>query len=219
MYRLLGKQVYGVLTDYDLSSYTNALKGGYTRTSRQRTGTPPYMACELLMGQNTPHLYRHDIESLFYIMLLTCGRYTFEEVKINKEPTQKMVLRKEAPPYKSWFDQHDYMALGKDKDYFFLSNETPIELSQPFEGFREWLEDIRFCFSQGFRSKVARSNVIPKKRIVEGVGESSGGGDPALSLFDDETLGGHVSYSSFIYRIRDLEGDLEGLVIRYPSDP
>ena len=57
------QQVYGVLTDFDLSSWKKDLDDNYTRTSQQRTGTPPYMAQELLQGLSTIHLYRHDLES------------------------------------------------------------------------------------------------------------------------------------------------------------
>ena len=56
--------VRGVLTDHDPSSRTRDLKSDYTKTSQQRTGTPPYMAHGLLTGQSPLHLYRHDIESL-----------------------------------------------------------------------------------------------------------------------------------------------------------
>ena len=42
------RKVYGVLTDYDLSSWAEEMKSSYTKTSQQRTGTPPYMAQELL---------------------------------------------------------------------------------------------------------------------------------------------------------------------------
>ena len=72
------KKVYGVLTDYDLSSWTNSLNPDYTKTSQQRTGTPPYMAQELLRGLSPLHLYRHDVESLFYVMLLVSARHSIE---------------------------------------------------------------------------------------------------------------------------------------------
>ena len=42
------RRVYGVLTDYDLSSWTEELTDDYSKTSQERTGTPPYMAHELL---------------------------------------------------------------------------------------------------------------------------------------------------------------------------
>ena len=74
------QEVYGVLTDYDLSSWKEDLKGDYTRTS-QRTGTPPYMTGELLQPRCTNHLYRRNVESLFYVMLLMCGPHAFSDAK------------------------------------------------------------------------------------------------------------------------------------------
>lgn len=47
------RKVYGVLTGCDLSSWKKELKPDYTRTPRQRTGTPPYMTHGLLKGTLT----------------------------------------------------------------------------------------------------------------------------------------------------------------------
>ena len=178
------------------------------------------MAFELLKRQKTPHLYRHDIESLFYIMLLTCGRYTFVEEKINNKPTQKMVLRMERRLYETWFNEQDYAILGNQKFGFLRENAKvePIELSQPFEGFRKWLGDIRYCLWEGFNSKYARDGGTPPDWMVRKAGKSLGRVGPALAPLDDETLDGYVSYSSIINPIYDLKGDLEGLVVRYDPD-
>lgn len=85
------RRVYGVRTDYDLSLWTNAMNPDYARASQQRTGTPPYMAHELLIGTSDVHLYRHDLESLFYIMLLMSARHTIEPPKGPKRP--RVVMR------------------------------------------------------------------------------------------------------------------------------
>jgi len=208
MCRFIKGKVYGVLTDYDLSSWKKELETGYARTSQQRTGTPPYMALELLMGPSTTHLYRHDIESLFYIMLLMSGRHTLGHVKdgASKEAKSQVVMREGKLPYAEWFDARNYASLGRDKLLFFLVMED-IKLSPSFECFRLWLSKLQDCFSEGFDLK--NSHVRREKR-----GESSTGG-PAP--FDDETLGGKVTYSSFIEPVRLLTGELEGLIIRYPS--
>jgi len=208
MCRLIKGKVYGVLTDYDLSSWKKELETGYARTSQQRTGTPPYMAQELLKGANTTHLYRHDIESLFYIMLLMCSRHTFGHVKdgASKVAKRQVVMREGKLPYAEWFDARNYASLGKDKKSFFLEMED-IELSPSFECFRFWLSKLQDCFSDGFELK--NSHMKREKR-----GENSAGG-PAP--FDDETLGGKVKYSSFIEPVRHLTGELEGLIIHYPS--
>ena len=204
------KQAYGVLTDYDLSSWTKDLKESCTRTSEQRTGTPLYMAHELLRGTSPIHLYRHDLESLFYVMLLTCGCNTLLSVEGKTEQPQRLVMRRmENLPYKWWFGEHNFDTLGNFKIVFFSSVET-IELSKCFEDFRPWLKALQYQFSDGFEAK---NRYIKEQRKVERSGSSAS----RVSRFDEETLGGHIRYSSFIEPVRQLTGKLEGLVVR--SDP
>jgi hypothetical protein len=123
--------------DYDLSSWTKDLKGDYTRTSQQRTGTPPYMAHELLTGTSTTHLYRHDVESLFYIMLLVCARYTIADAG---DGTTRVVRREmKRLPYEEWFNQPNYAHSDEQEGVLFLSKTETIDISPVFEGFRPWL--------------------------------------------------------------------------------
>jgi len=200
------RKVYGVLTDYDLSSWKEELKTDYTRTSQQRSGTPPYMAHELLKGRSRTHLYRHDMESLFYIMLLMCGRRTIvhSSGEADTEAKSGAVMREGRLPYAEWFGTRNYASLGKYKSSFFLDLED-IDLSPPFEDFRVWLEDLQYRFSEGISARDARM------RREKRAGNSAG------SPFDDETLGGHINYSFFIEPVGRLTGQLEGLTIRYTS--
>lgn len=147
------RRVYGVLTDYDLSSWTEDLKNDYTKTSQQRTGTPPYMAHELLKGTSTTHLYRHDLESLFHIMLLVCARHTLGSVhhKGTKGPLQ-VVMRDGNLPYQRWFDEQDYVTLGGHKSSFFRTPEH-VFLSPCFEVFSPWLLPIQGKFMKGFQAQ------------------------------------------------------------------
>ena len=203
-------KVYGVLMDFDLSSWTERLEGDYTRTSKQRTGTPPYMASELLTETSVTHVYRHDLESLFYIMLLVCGRYTLEDVEdgVTKEVTRKVVRRKGNLPYKKWFNEQDYETLGTHKTTFVLGVRA-IDLSPPFKGFLEWLTIIRLRLSDGFLAQAEH-----EKREWREKYDGAPVGEP--TPFDQETLGGHVTYYSTIIRpIHLLKGELEGLEIRY----
>jgi len=208
-----GKQeqkVYGVLTDYDLSSWKKHLQHDYTSTSRQRTGTPPYMAQELLKGSSPTHLYRHDVESLFYIVLLLGARHTF-----GPGTDGKVVMREGVPPYQKWFNGKDYETLGSIK-YDFISNQQPIELSPAFEDFRPWLEGLQGYFSDGFdyarQYKKNQRKLLSQKREPDGVA-------PTPTPFDDETLGGHVDYSDIIELTQKLKGQLEGLIVRYNPTP
>jgi len=200
-------KVYGVSTDYDLSSWAASSKTAYTKTAQQRTGTPPYMAHELLTGTSDIHLYRHDVESLFYIMLLTCARHQFDR---RDEEEWPVLMRDRTLPYQKWFNQYDYDTLGSLKGSFF-TRMKPIELSPDFEDIREWLEHPQYCFSDGFELKYAY-----KKRK-----QRAGDAADELTPFDDETLGGNIDYSSLIEPTRSLTGELEGLDIRYnpPSSP
>jgi serine/threonine protein kinase len=73
-------KVCGVLNDLDLPLRDHMEL--VTSTSQLRTGTPLYVAIDLLQGTcgTSPirHLYRHDLESLAYVILLQCSRYRFE---------------------------------------------------------------------------------------------------------------------------------------------
>jgi len=197
--------VYGVLTDYDLSSWVASLRTDYTKTSQQRTGTPPYMAQELLKGTSNTHLYRHDVESLFYIMLLTCARHKFDHSKGAK---WSVVMREGTLPYQKWFNERDYDTLGSLKGTFFTDMKV-IELSPAFEDIRKWLLHLQYCFSDGFELKNSY-----KKRKERG-GDFAG----ELTPFDDETLGGKIDYSSLTEPIDRLTGNLKGLTIRYKLPP
>ena len=69
MCRTIEGKVHGVLTDYDLSLWTACLIADHSGTPQQRTGTPPFMANGLLTGTDKLHLYRHDVESFFYVIM------------------------------------------------------------------------------------------------------------------------------------------------------
>ncbi|KAG0706679.1 hypothetical protein DFH29DRAFT_137520 [Suillus ampliporus] len=70
----LGDLWIGVLNDYDLSSTQN-----HSPSGRERTGTVPFMALDLLTKQaiagEVEHLYQHDAESLIWVLGWVCLRY------------------------------------------------------------------------------------------------------------------------------------------------
>jgi len=198
------KKVYGVLTDYDLSSWTDSLNPGYSKTSQQRTGTPPYMAQELLQGTSPLHLYRHDVESLFYVMLLVSARHSIGVPEGQKRP--RLLMRdRTGLPYQKWFNQRDYDTLGSLK-YSFLVGMHRIELSPGFEDFRPWLEDLLYGFSEGFKHKPNPTQLGKWRRAK-----------PSTVEFEDETLGGYVTYATALAPVPYLKGKLDRLSIRDPE--
>ncbi|KAG6847771.1 hypothetical protein H0H93_006079 [Arthromyces matolae] len=61
----------GVLNDWDLASCVDEHGGNeVTNATPKRIGTIPFMARDLLVDDTPPpHLYRHDLESFFYILV------------------------------------------------------------------------------------------------------------------------------------------------------
>ena len=216
MYRIVKKKkkgvvektIYGVLTDFDLASWREDLKTDRMKTSQQRTGTPPYMAYGLLNGKDNIHLYRHDMESLFYIMLILATHY---EVEAPEEGDEGGIRPRggELLPYRKWFNQPLYDDLADFKKSFLL-DLTPHNLSPGFEDFRSWLWNLHLSFTRGIRSRSTHEESMAM--LLHGGGGSE---NEATSEFDDETLGGHVTYSALINPVRELKGELEGLIIRF----
>ena len=205
MYRIVKSRVYGVLTDYDLASWTSSLTRDYTKTSQQRTGTPPFMAFGLLDGSDGLHLYRHDVESFFYVMVMIATQY---EIRARRKGDAGGVqMRQGKLPFERWFGQPLYEDLASFKKTFLLDLEY-LDLSPTFEDFRGWLLKLRKSFNRGLLC--ARQH-----RSEEDDRESCDEGSPAP--FDEETLGGHVNYSALTDPARNLKGKLKGLVIRYRS--
>ena len=168
------------------------------------------MAFELLKGIGTTHLYRHDLESLFYVMLLTTTRHTISPTKGG------VVMREGIRPYQEWFDEQRYNALGSFKWAFLSFEKKPIDLSPAFEEFRPWLRALHYVFSVGFRHKISQEEEQPPWMLGSAEG-SVPGATPTPAPFDDETLGGFVHYPAIIEPTRYLKGELEGLVIRYET--
>jgi len=108
-------------------------------------------------------------------------------------------MREGELPYQKWFNGQDYDTLGSFKESFFTRMKA-IKLSPAFEDIRPWLEELQYCFSEGFELKHGHAR---RKRRAE------------LAPFDDETLGGNIDYSSLIEPAHHLTGELKGLAIRY----
>ena len=197
----MGK-VHGVLTDYDLASWVTPLARDYTKTSQQRTGTPPFMAQGLLDGTDSVHLYRHDVESLFYIMLILATHYEIQAPEGTEYGGVR--VRDGDLQFQLWFGMLDYRTLGEKKSDFFTKLKE-FEVSPSFKGFDGWLQKLQRVIGLGFKAK-------SDYRFLEVGGSCDEDAPPPL---DEETLGGHITYSALIRPVRALTGELEGLAIRY----
>ncbi|KAG7440619.1 uncharacterized protein BT62DRAFT_997656 [Guyanagaster necrorhizus] len=134
--RTVDDHLRGVLNDFDLSAYRHETGP----SSRQRTGTLPYMAYELLIsdenGHPPKHLYRHDVESIFYVILLLCCRY---EVVAKQHLDGRPILErtKVHSPFKSWY-KLDRDGLKK-KGYFLIAANSFLPIvNRSFTDFQPW---------------------------------------------------------------------------------
>lgn len=176
MYRFKNGKIVGVLNDFDLAIFTSQQSNG--PMSKQRTGTRPFMAYQLLEGANKPqlHLYRHDLESFMYVILvLACYRLASDEVK-------------KTSPFASWFDPRATpLVIGQSKYCFLDGAQMPIptETMTSLSGLVKALYD---CFCD-----MVLAIHIDKVKVNRGL---------KLPL-DEETLGGAITMHEFA-RIFDI---------------
>ena len=167
MLRREGHNVYGVLNDMDL-----AVSVGVTSaSSKQRTGTKPFMAIDLLRPDPPVHIYRHDLESMLYVLVWITSRFNNGE-----EITE--------PPLQEWAELCG-MALVGEK-YRFIMSLPPPRTGQ-FEYFGRWVVPMQTMFRDGFSSWTRHLSEVS----VAGQQTSS------HPHFKDETLGGLVTFDEF----------------------
>ncbi|KAJ3527901.1 hypothetical protein NMY22_g9609 [Coprinellus aureogranulatus] len=91
--------------------------------ARFRTGTPPYMALEILLGDAKTHLMQHDAESLFYVLYL----FPLDAHPPPDPPVYPQELRQDPIFFEQrvekWVKGTDFMALGQSKAGFFVGDK------------------------------------------------------------------------------------------------
>ncbi|KAG7444798.1 uncharacterized protein BT62DRAFT_933850 [Guyanagaster necrorhizus] len=211
MWRKRNGVICGVLNDFDLSSYRDRESASALR----RTGTGPYYACDLLKEDPPVHIYRHDVESIFNVLVLLCCRY---EIQATPAPEGKdQLVHVPALPFESWYDM-SYLQLHDKKFKFFIMAQDPDKLlpaSISFSDFKPWL---MFCYSliseglfAAIRYERNQSNGPIARTLFSSITSNS---EPAFSeKFDDATLGGFVDYPRFFKVMCKFAG--QDLTVKY----
>ena len=168
MYRNKDGKIFGVLNDYDLA----ILKSNTSPGSKNRTGTKPFMAIDLLGQKPDVHRYRHDLESMFYVIVFVTTRYHDGEEIAD-------------PPLQKWLDFGE--DLLKDAKVSFITTGGLPTTTPSYAGFDIWNEAMTRSLLHGLSAHTEyKMNARHAGRV--------GGTPPA---FDPETLGGHVSFETF----------------------
>jgi hypothetical protein len=160
------------LNDFDLTLSVTPVT--MELTSNKRTGTKPFMVIDLLKTLLPPHhLYCHNLESFFYVFIfLTCRYHEGTEVK--------------DPPFQSWLTRGDYDLAGKKA--LFITSSEKINLTDKFTTLDLILIGMRHAFHY---SQYASATNIEELELANCHGTKG----PAP--FDEETLGGYVSFEKF----------------------
>ncbi|KAJ3972098.1 hypothetical protein EV361DRAFT_168468, partial [Lentinula raphanica] len=183
MVRVKNGRKYGVLNDWDLASWVDDLEKG--ATSQYRTGTRPSMAHEQQAPDwKGPHRYRHDVESLFYVMMLFAFLYS--------KPS-KAVLKPEDEVYKyEVWHQLDSSTLSNLKGKIMYQTWSP-RVTPFFAGFQDWLQMIHHYFQRGFHKQTAHAQA---KLLAERFGRKFS--SRKTRSFDREDLDGNISYERMV---------------------
>ncbi|THV01031.1 hypothetical protein K435DRAFT_836993 [Dendrothele bispora CBS 962.96] len=175
MFRKVGDEIFGVLNDLDLSS---PLTNRPSATSKHRTGTRPFIAHQLQHPTKkvTP-LYRHDLESLFYVMLCLTCRYTLDGREIR------------SPPYEDWYTAPDHIVSGLKRNI--VTDPDPLDppVTSGFSGFKQILVDIKQLLLKAFGVEILAAEIFA---------------DP--EQFDRETAGGRFTYEEFLKILKQFDG-------------
>jgi hypothetical protein len=137
MWHRVDGKVHGVLNDYDLASYEKDKDKG--PSSDHRTGTKPFMAFDLLdEGWTSGHYYRHDMESLFYIMVCVACRYRYPGV-----PAQ------EPRKYENWFTDSEEHVYSAKHTLIHSSTFSSFPVQPYYKDFTPWLEELLYRLHTG----------------------------------------------------------------------
>ncbi|KAJ3849331.1 hypothetical protein EV368DRAFT_47500 [Lentinula lateritia] len=176
MVRVKNGKKYGVLNDWDLAIWVDQRDG--ISTSQFRTGTRPYMAHEQHSPDwEGPHRYRHDMESLFYVILLLATLFSNPSEK-NDKPSKTRFH------YETWFTQGDDFLYDKKALIIFVAAWRP-DLTHFFRDFFHWLKSLHDSLHNGFLTLDAHINrqIDTPRQIPQ---------------FDHDTLNSHFSYDVLV---------------------
>ncbi|KAF8271773.1 hypothetical protein EI94DRAFT_1719985 [Lactarius quietus] len=116
MLRKEGGNVYAVLNDLDLAVDVDV----QSQPSKHHAGTMPFMAIDLLGRDPTVHLYYHDLESLFYVLVWITTRYHNGKEIAN-------------PPLQDWADGEGQLLLNSKLAFFMKECPEPTENFKSFK--------------------------------------------------------------------------------------
>lgn len=219
MYRVNSQgNVVGVLNDFGLSLYRDALQDGYLLPwPLIGTGTPPTMAIDQTRRTGT-QFYRHELEAFFYTLLYEVSSWDIPKPRISPSPQARTKSPYTPPSYicarqASTSPPLTELWFAKDKgqtklDFFWSPGDYGIgELAPSMKCFEPWLRSSYEMFRAGFYALQKHRAAMER---LEDLDDEEVDVEAELDLFrnlpDFETLGGRVSFEAFMAPMLKLKG-------------
>ncbi|KAF8415690.1 hypothetical protein EV426DRAFT_629342 [Tirmania nivea] len=143
-----GTELYGSIIDLDyaLDISTHGLSG-----LADRTGTYPFIAIQILRGHEG-HRYRHDLESMFYVLLWVACYHISEADEASKRENDKQVDGNPTPEPKSPWIRSDPLAIWGDAEPDVVAAHKHTNVIDSTFNFRQLLQHFHprfepFCYA------------------------------------------------------------------------
>ncbi|TEB26048.1 hypothetical protein FA13DRAFT_1737700 [Coprinellus micaceus] len=171
--------VAGVLNDWDMSQFVGDDGDDELSDPGRCTGTPPFMAIELLRGPMR-HYLRHDLESLFYLLIWAALHYALaarrRAGRVHPAVADWTCITADAQP--NWCNKARILLLDSS-----LAQEIFAAAKPEFRGVvGEWIGPLRNLFVNAHTCHWLRTK--------------------AEEPSDEETLGGLLTFKTFMDAIK-----------------
>ncbi|KAF8881130.1 hypothetical protein CPB85DRAFT_432249 [Mucidula mucida] len=220
MYRVdENSDCFGVPNDFNLASLREDLESD-TATSSQRTGTPPFMAMDLQDPdtKDVRHLYRHDLESLFYVLVMFVVRHKIVNSKKRDGPAYAIHLA-DNPQLEAWFDaKKRWEDLHATKTTFCMKKPAVVKaMIQPdFKCFEPWVTQLKSLFRKGLNARDEEEPEELRTMFGDGPDIDEEPNMKPKARYTEETMGDYITYRTFERVMMRL--GRERLKLRYNYD-
>ncbi|KAJ3543042.1 hypothetical protein NMY22_g3277 [Coprinellus aureogranulatus] len=173
----------GILNDWDMSKRVGEEDDGIT-AAKHRTGTPPFMAMDLLAGKKSPHYLRHDLEAFFWILVWAVVHYNLTDGTRDDEVH---------PLLKKMVDTPEENGLWKSASMTLSSTFVDDLTAAAKPEFEE------LCESDGWVHKLLTLLITAKMQWEVEV--MSRGELPRIGVAGHDTYGGRITFKTFVKKI------------------
>ncbi|CAL1711988.1 unnamed protein product [Somion occarium] len=174
MYEIHEGIVYLILNDFNTSSVVDHKGEPTGATARHRTGTLPFMAVDILENPNSPHYFKHDIESIFYVAVWCT-------VKLPISAKMKTSISRRKQCLKNW-EEGGAAAVADAKTRLVTRGVRALRFSEEFAPYSMWLCEVARILKDG----QSAMDAVSDRRIIYG--------DKVDEDFDMETSDHYITY-------------------------